>query len=85
MYSGKNKTAGLKQPSGCMMAAACRHAFQIIQRMVALFRLKSESAAGRRSGSCKKPCLSNRQEFTTVNKPANRVEHFGFPANCFSF
>jgi hypothetical protein len=51
MYSGKNKTAGLKQPSGCMMAAACRHAFQIIQRMVALSRLKSESAAGRRSGS----------------------------------
>jgi len=31
----KNKAAGLKQPSGCMTAAACRHDFWI-QQMVAL-------------------------------------------------
>jgi hypothetical protein len=28
MYSGQNKTAGLKQPSGCMTAAACRRDFR---------------------------------------------------------
>jgi hypothetical protein len=30
MYSGQNKTAGLKHQFGCMTAAACRHDFPAI-------------------------------------------------------
>ena len=41
--------------------------------MVAFSRLKSESAARRRSGSCKKPCLSNCKQFTAVDKPLRMI------------